>query len=481
MIINVRYYLLTVISIFISLGIGIFIGFLFDAQNVLSSQKNYMIDDLEKKFVELKIENETFSNEIDELIKEKDKDKEKLKKLTLNLITDSMVDNNILILKNNDNIDYQLFMDILNKTGANINYSYIKDLDLNTATNIEDLSNINESMVLNNKIQDFKNKFLNQVDCIIVNDTTGYNNDNIIIMKKLKNLNIPLIIIQKKMDDYLFIDYNEGHNISTFNDTDSVFDIIDLIVYIKLKIIQKKKQEKYYHLANGVIKMDNKKIKIVALIPAYNEEDKITSTINNIKKIKIFDEIIVIDDGSIDNTYKNAKKTGVKIIKLNKNHGKGYAIKVGIKNIQYDILALIDADLGKTSKEITKLLDVITKNQCDIAVAKFPKTNKKAGFGFVKRLAKFSVYLLSKHKINTALSGQRVYKRNVIESIEWIPKNFGIEVAMTIQALNNGYKYQEIDVNMEHRYTKRNIRGFIHRGKQFVDILKCVLVLSIKR
>lgn len=202
-----------------------------------------MIDDLEKKFVELKIENETFSNEIDELIKEKDKDKEKLKKLTLNLITDSMVDNNILILKNNDNIDYQLFMEILNRTGANINYSYIKDLDLNVATNIEDLSNINESMVLNNKIQDFKNNFLNQVDCIIVNDTTGYNNDNIIIMKKLKNLNIPLIIIQKKMDDYLFIDYNEGHNISTFNNTDSVFDIIDLIVYIKNKIEDNSEKE----------------------------------------------------------------------------------------------------------------------------------------------------------------------------------------------------------------------------------------------
>ena len=82
-------------------------------------------------------------------------------------------------------------------------------------------------------------------------------------------------------------------------------------------------------------------------------------------------------------------------------------------------------------------------------------------------MAKKGVYFYTKKKIDTSLSGQRVYKKKVIESIKYIPNDYGIEVAMTIQALNAGYTFKEVPVNMTHRYSERSLKGFKHRGKQF--------------
>jgi glycosyltransferase involved in cell wall biosynthesis len=56
-------------------------------------------------------------------------------------------------------------------------------------------------------------------------------------------------------------------------------------------------------------------MKISCIIPAFNEESTITNVIKNVKKVNVIDEIVVVDDGSTDNTYKNAKSEGVKVIR----------------------------------------------------------------------------------------------------------------------------------------------------------------------
>ena len=81
-------------------------------------------------------------------------------------------------------------------------------------------------------------------------------------------------------------------------------------------------------------------------------------------------------------------------------------------------------------------------------------------------------YIIILVKNDTSLSGQRVYKRKVIDSIKYIPNNYGIEIAMTIEAINNGFTFKEIPVNMKHRYTDRSLKGFKHRGKQFIKYLR---------
>lgn len=228
-----------------------------------------------------------------------------------------------------------------------------------------------------------------------------------------------------------------------------------------------------------------KKGKVLVVVPVYNEADKIKDTIEGLKKIDLIDEIVIVNDGSTDNTAKVIEKLGVSIITMVKNQGKGYAIKKAIEEKDYDYIAFVDGDLGFTSTEVEKLIKPVILDEVDFTIAKFPKrsdtTKSKGGFGFVKRLAKKGVYFYTKKKIDTSLSGQRVYKKKVIESIKYIPNDYGIEVAMTIQALNAGYTFKEVPVNMTHRYSERSLKGFKHRGKQFFHVLKTLIIMFFRR
>lgn len=224
-----------------------------------------------------------------------------------------------------------------------------------------------------------------------------------------------------------------------------------------------------------------KKGKVLAVIPAYNEEENILSTIDNVKSIDLIDEIVVVDDGSTDKTSQIVKDLDVKLITLEKNSGKGYAIKRAIETIDYEYLVLLDGDLGKSSGEVNKLIKPVLEDECDVTIAKFGKARKKGGFGLVKNLAKSGVYFYTGEKIDTTLSGQRVYKKEVVESINYIPDRFGIEVAMTVGTFRNKFRIKEVDVTMSHAETGRNLSGFIHRGRQFADILLTLVKLSYKR
>ena len=215
------------------------------------------------------------------------------------------------------------------------------------------------------------------------------------------------------------------------------------------------------------------------IIPAYNEEQKIKNTLLGIVDIDKINEIIVVDDGSSDNTEqaaKSVKNDKVKVFKLDKNRGKGYALNYGLdiamKNA--DIIGFLDGDLGSSSSETIKLITPVINNEADVTIAKFPPAKKKGGMGFVKRLAKDSVLEMTGVELDATISGQRIFKKEVLEKFEEIPYGYGVEVGMTIDILKYGYSIKEILVNMTHSETGRDLKGFIHRGKQFYHIKKIV-------
>ncbi|MBU5254867.1 glycosyltransferase family 2 protein [Tissierella praeacuta] len=228
-----------------------------------------------------------------------------------------------------------------------------------------------------------------------------------------------------------------------------------------------------------------KRGKLICVVPVYNEADLIIDTVENLKKIKAIDEIVIVNDGSKDNTLEVANTLNVSVIDLGNNYGKGYAMKRAIDTLEYDYIAFVDGDLGESSIQVEKLILPIINGEADVSIAKFPKrstmTHTKGGIGAVKTLAKKGVYFFTKKEIDTSLSGQRVYKKEVIDKIDYIPDRYGIEVAMTIQTINNGFSIIEVPVTMNHRYSQRNLEGFIHRGKQFKDILKTFIIMYFRR
>ena len=225
--------------------------------------------------------------------------------------------------------------------------------------------------------------------------------------------------------------------------------------------------------------------RLVCVVPVYNEADLIGGTIENLKQVKYIDEIVIINDGSEDNTLEVIAKLGVTVINLDRNRGKGYAMRMAFETLEYDYIGFVDGDIGDTSIQVESLILPVIKGEADVSIAKFAKastmTDTKGGFGLVKGLAKRGIYFFTKKEIDTSLSGQRVYRKEVIEKMNYIPDRYGIEVAMTIQTLNNGFCIVEVPVTMKHRYSQRNLKGAIHRGKQFYDILKTFIIMYFKR
>ncbi len=222
--------------------------------------------------------------------------------------------------------------------------------------------------------------------------------------------------------------------------------------------------------------------KITALIPAYNEEKRIFNTVNSLKKSKYINKILVIDDGSTDNTREIAMKTGVDVISSEGNIGKGNALNLGLKTISYeeDIIVFIDADLENTAIEVDKLIAPILYENIDVTIARFKPALKKGGFGLVKKMAQKGVELFTGQVIDSCLSGQRAFKAEVLKNIKKIPSKFGVEIGMLIDILNKGYSVKEVDVDMKHRETGRDINGFIHRGRQFYQILYTLIYKRIE-
>ncbi|WP_432409486.1 glycosyltransferase family 2 protein [Wukongibacter sp. M2B1] len=221
---------------------------------------------------------------------------------------------------------------------------------------------------------------------------------------------------------------------------------------------------------------------ISALVPVYNEEDRIERTIETIKNSKYIKEVFVIDDGSKDNTAIRATDAGANVIKLDKNRGKGYALKYGLDRIidKNEIIIFLDGDLEASHRDIDRLIEPVIQKECDVSIAKFIQPKKKGGFGFVKLLAKKGIKFYTRQNIDSGLSGQRAFRAEVLRSCKEMPLRYGVEVGMTIDILKSGYRIKEIEVGMGHRETGRDLNGFIHRGKQFYQILWTLILKGFR-
>ncbi len=127
---------------------------------------------------------------------------------------------------------------------------------------------------------------------------------------------------------------------------------------------------------------------ISCLIPAYNEEKYIKDVIEVVKTCNFVDEIIVISDGSTDKTAEIAESLEVKVIRLEKNLGKGGAIVEGLKYAQGDIILLVDADLrGLNYENLYRLVKPVLNNEVEMTIgSNIPfVANKYSGLRTVKK------------------------------------------------------------------------------------------------
>lgn len=117
-------------------------------------------------------------------------------------------------------------------------------------------------------------------------------------------------------------------------------------------------------------------MKVTAVVPVYNEEKTVKYVLEVLISHKKVDEIIVIDDGSTDNTSNIIKQYPVKVITLGMNTGKGNAVRLATKNLKSDVILFLDADLLNFKGEhINKLLEPVITGRVSMVIGLMDKGN----------------------------------------------------------------------------------------------------------
>jgi len=208
-------------------------------------------------------------------------------------------------------------------------------------------------------------------------------------------------------------------------------------------------------------------MKITCVIPAYNEETTIANVIANVKKVRTIEEIIVVDDGSKDKTYKIASEQGANVIKHPVNKGKGAAIKTGVANAQGEIVLFLDADLYNISpKKIASMLQPLENDEADFVKASFTRARGRVTELVVKPLLNVILPFI---KFNQPLSGQFAIRKELFGDLK-INDNWGVDMQILLQLIKKGVRIAEVDIG-KLKHKKQPIENLTIMSEQVIQTI----------
>jgi hypothetical protein len=209
---------------------------------------------------------------------------------------------------------------------------------------------------------------------------------------------------------------------------------------------------------------------LTILVAARDEADRIGETIAALRRDFPASEIVVVDGASGDGTPDLAEKAGAVVIRLGRA-GKGEALSAGERAAPPGRLLLCDSDLRGS-------VAPLAEGHADLVVAAFSRRSS-GGFGIAKRIARELVAVRTGFAPREPLSGQRHLSTRARTACFPLAPGFGCEVRMTIDALRAGLSVEEVEVDLAHRATGRDLAGFRHRGRQLLDILLAAGPLAV--
>lgn len=229
-------------------------------------------------------------------------------------------------------------------------------------------------------------------------------------------------------------------------------------------------------------------VKILIIVPAYNEEDNIIGVIDSLLNELNYADILVINDGSKDNTEQKARSKNVKVISQKLNLGIGGTVQTGFKfarKYNYDIVVQFDGDGQHNAFEIKRLIIPIIENLADVVIGS--RFLNKGGFQstFLRRLGiKIFEYLnsiLINQKITDNTSGFRAYNKKAINFLaNNYPQDFPEPEAIIILGKKN-FKLIEIPVIMNERSKgTSSITGF-KSIYYMIKVILSILITSIRK
>ncbi len=232
--------------------------------------------------------------------------------------------------------------------------------------------------------------------------------------------------------------------------------------------------------------------KLSVVVPAYNEGDKIRENLEEftsaLSGLNYDYELIVVDDGSTDNTYEEALKhesDRVRVLTYPKNHGKGHALQHGVSHATGDLVTFIDADLDLHPSQTKVLLDYMSMNGAAIVVGSKWHPLSRVSYPLKRRFLSTCYRLLTRSLfgLNTdTQTGLKLFKRDALLAIlpRALVKRYAFDLELVVIARHLGYEVVEAPVVLNYQF---NGSGVDWRAiwRIFVDTCAIFYRLNILR
>jgi dolichol-phosphate mannosyltransferase len=227
-------------------------------------------------------------------------------------------------------------------------------------------------------------------------------------------------------------------------------------------------------------------MKLSIVIPAYNEEESITETIDQIEeafsKVNIDHEIFIVNDNSKDNTLEVLQQLAQKYPTVNYEtnlgpNGFGYAVRYGLERYSGDCVAVMMADLSDSPDDLIRFYTTMLEGNYDCVFgSRFIKGGKVIDYPFLKRIinrvANFIIKVTMQIKYNDTTNAFKLYKREVIEGVKPIlSPHFNLTIELPLKAIIRGYTYTVVPnswTNRKYGVSKLKIREM---GSRYFFIL----------
>jgi glycosyltransferase involved in cell wall biosynthesis len=227
------------------------------------------------------------------------------------------------------------------------------------------------------------------------------------------------------------------------------------------------------------------------IIPAFNESSSIEATLSELQQFDEHYEIIVVDDGSTDDTYEIACKSGVRVIQHDVNKGYGASLKTGIKFAKNNIIVITDADGTYPNQRIPELVRIFYEENQDMVVG--ARIGDNVNIPLIRLPAKIALNKLANFlagvKIPDLNSGLRVMDKHIVmKFLNIICDGFSFTTTITLCMLTNDYHVKYIPINYNIRQGKSKIKPvsdtlnflqLIVRTSMYFNPLRIFLPLSV--
>jgi glycosyltransferase involved in cell wall biosynthesis len=192
-------------------------------------------------------------------------------------------------------------------------------------------------------------------------------------------------------------------------------------------------------------------VKICFLVPAYNEAATIGEVLERIAALGLDAKVIVVDDGSVDETAAIAEAAGATVIRQ-RNQGKGAAIRTAIAHAEGDIAVIQDADMEYDPTEVPELIEPIIRGSADVVFGSRLRGGKpQRAYLFWHLVGNRFLSLLTNILFNTTLSdmetGYKAFRLEVLRSLDLKEDGFGIEPEITGKVCKRHLRIYELPIS----------------------------------